>query len=124
MSVPGLLVALLLAAIAIAVVARPLLLPARQERLEEIQSRRQRDRLRESYERVLTNIRDLDEDQATGKANDADYRAEREVLLRRGIELLRLQDELERERSAMLSARVDEAIEAALPADHAGDGQT
>jgi len=118
MSLPGLLIALVLSLIAWALVARPLLRPARPERAAESSRRHQRDRVETYYERVLTNIRDLDEDFATGKINDADYRAEREVWVLRGIRLLRVRDQLEREENpdGDDAARIDRAIEEAVAA--------
>lgn len=120
MSVPGLLIALILSAFALAIVAGPLLRPARRERAAEARLRRQRARIRDYYERVLTNIRDLDEDFATGKISADDYREEREVWAQRGIRLLRAADQLEREESPIAVANeadgIDRAIEEAVAA--------
>ena len=118
MSVPGLLIALVLSMIALAIVARPLLLPARCERMAESSRRHQRDRVETYYERVLTNIRDLDEDFATGKISGADHRAEREVWVLRGIRLLRVSDQLGRDENpdGDAAARIDRAIEEAVAA--------
>ncbi len=117
MSIPGLAVALLLALAALAIVARPLLRPARRERSAGAERRGQRERVQSYYERALTNIRDLDEDFTTGKMDEADYRAEREVWAGRGIRLLRALDELE---SANVDAddaeRIDRAIDEAMAA--------
>ena len=88
MSIPGLLLALLMALLALAVVAYPLLrghsLPATESQHDDIDAR---------YERALLNIRDLDEDHATGKLDAESYKADREAWVRRGIELLRMMDE-------------------------------
>ncbi len=120
MSIAGLLIALVLSLAALAIVARPLLRPARRERAAAENLRLQRDRLAAYYERVLTNIRDLDEDMATGKINQGDYKAEREAWVGRGIRLLRAQDQLEREGSLGVggddAARIDQAIEEAVAA--------
>jgi hypothetical protein len=120
MSIAGLLFALVLGLAALVIVAGPLLRPARRERAAAENLRLQRDRLRSYYERVLTNIRDLDEDMATGKINQSDYEAEREAWVGRGIRLLRAQDQLEREGSfgagADEAARIDQAIEEAVAA--------
>lgn len=120
MSVPGLLIALILSGVALAIVAGPLLRPARRERAAEARLRRQRERIGAYYERVLTNIRDLDEDSATGKINEGDYREEREVWAQRGIRLLRAADQLEREGSPIAGADeadgIDQAIEEAVAA--------
>ena len=120
MSIPGLLIALLLSLIALAILARPLLGPARQRRSARNSLRLESDRVKSYYERVLTNIRDLDEDFATGKINEADYQAEREVWAQRGIRLLRVQDRLEREGNPPADGddgeRIDQAIEEAVAA--------
>lgn len=122
MSIPGLLISLLLALIAIAIVAHPLLGAAR--RGNEAVSDEQGERVRNYYERILTNIRDLDEDLATGKISDADHGREREVWVARGIALLRLQDQLETQRGTTdLPADTEAKIEAAVAAyrqDHGG----
>ena len=115
MSVPGLLIALVLSLIAMAIVARPLLRPARRERAAASSQREQRDRIETYYERVLTNIRDLDEDFATGKINEGDYRNEREVWAQRGIRLLRVRDQVAHEQAAYQdAAAIDRAIETAV----------
>jgi hypothetical protein len=56
---------------------------------------KQRERLLLFYERVLTNIRDLDEDLSTGKMASADYEAERETWVQRGIQVLKALDRLD-----------------------------
>ena len=94
MSIAGLLIALVMSLTALALVTRPLLRPARRARAAESGHRFQRDRIETYYERVLTNIRDLDEDFATGKIGEDDYRAEREGWAQRGIRLLRARDQL------------------------------
>ena len=120
MSITGLLIALVLSLAALAIVARPLLRPARREHGDAQSLRLQRDRLSVFYARVLTNIRDLDEDMATGKINRGDYEAERETWVGRGIRLLRAQDQLERDGSLLVGVdepdRVDRAIEEAVAA--------
>ena len=119
MSIAGLLIALVLSLAALAIVARPLLRPARRERAAAENLRRQRDRLGSYYERVLVNIRDLDEDMATGKINQGDYETEREAWVGRGIRLLRAQNQLERDGSlggGDDAARIDQAIEEAVAA--------
>ena len=126
MSILGLLVSLLLALIAIAIVAQPLLGAARNRRDIDSVDEVQRERVASYYERVLTNIRDLDEDLATGKISEADHGREREVWVARGISLLRLLDQLDAERATAGEAKdaeaIDRAIEAAVAAyrDSAG----
>ena len=120
MSLPGLAVALILTLIAAAVVAQPLLQSKRRARATDESLHQQRDRVGTYYERVLTNIRDLDEDFATGKISEDDFKAEREVWAQRGIRLLRVQDQLDREQSLVDDAadaeRIDRAIEEAVAA--------
>ncbi len=89
MSLAGLLAALLLTALALIIVAYPLL-----RHSESTGARRSSQRnLDTNYQRVLINIRDLDEDFATGKLDAHSYHDEREAWTRRGIELLRQIDE-------------------------------
>jgi len=115
MSVPGLLIALVLSLFAMAAVARPLLRPPKRERAAASSHRERRDRIETYYERVLTNIRDLDEDFATGKINEGDYRSEREVWVERGIRLLRVRHQVANEQARNEdSERIDRAIEEAL----------
>lgn len=116
MSLPGLLIALVLSLIALAITLRPLLRPARRELAAKSSWRHQRDRVATYYERVLTNIRDLDEDFATDKISEGDYRVERDVWAQRGIQLLRVQDQLEHEVDSLDDAKIDRAIEEAVAA--------
>ena len=126
MSIPGLLISLLLALIAIAIVAHPLLSAARRGRDADAADRIQRERVANYYERVLTNIRDLDEDLATGKISAADHGREREVWVARGLGLLRLQDQLDAQPPSAgapaSSQAIDRAIEAAVAAYREGRG--
>lgn len=123
MSVPGLLLSLLLAAIAIIIVAKPLL-RGRGARLAGDDPAQREARLRVSYERVLTNILDLDEDLATGKISQGDHHAEREIWLQRGIQLLRALDGMDGADPSPGQLReevdLDQAIEAAVAAHREG----
>lgn len=74
---------------------------------------KQRERLLLIYERVLTNIRDLDEDHTTGKMQTADYDTEREIWVQRGIQVLKALDRLE-ERHVIANAVDDEGIDQAI----------
>lgn len=85
MSLVGLLAALLLTLLALIVVIYPLLRQSESTGARH-SSRRNLDA---NYRRVLLNIRDLDEDFATGKLDAHSYHDEREAWVRRGIELLR-----------------------------------
>ena len=122
MSILGLLISLLLALVAIAIVAHPLLGAAQSRQGARSDDDSQRERVGNYYERVLTNIRDLDEDLATGKVSEADHGREREVWVARGIALLRLQDQLDAQQSSPApdSEAIDRAIEAAVAAYREG----
>jgi hypothetical protein len=76
----------------------------------------QRERLSVYYERMLTNIRDLDEDHATGKMPDVDYSREREEWVQRGIQALRALDKLDEQQGIVLGADA-ESIDRALESD-------
>ncbi len=75
---------------------------------------RQRGRLLAYYERVLRNIRDLDEDHATGKMPTADYEFEREEWMGRGIKVLRMLDKLDAQDNLVTDAEDDAAIDEAI----------
>lgn len=123
MSILGLLASLLMALIALAIVARPLLSAARRGGGARSNDEAQRDRLSNYYARVLTNIRDLDEDLATGKISQADHEREREVWVARGIALLRMQDQLEaRQAPAEDASAIDAMIEEAVASYREGQG--
>lgn len=124
MSVLGLVISLGLFLSAIAVLARPFL-RSRQTCAQADAQLRQHDRVQVYYERVLTNMRDLDEDYATGKIDEADYREEREVWAQRGMRLLRLRDSLDARQSLPIGEGADvdsieDEIEAAILAHRAG----
>ena len=53
------------------------------------QTQKGRDELLARYERVISIIRDLDEDNATGKINADEYQAERALWSQRGVEVLK-----------------------------------
>jgi hypothetical protein len=76
----------------------------------------QRDRLLIYYERVLTNIRDLDEDHATDKMPEADYNREREEWVQRGIQVLKALDKLN-EQHPVAPGTDAEAIDHAIESD-------
>lgn len=89
-------------------------------------TQKQYERLLTHYERVLNNIRDLDEDHATGKIQIEDYAQEREEWVQRGIQVLMAFDELgyktpalprvEAKTGAEIERTVDRQIEAAVAA--------
>lgn len=67
-------------------IAAPLL-SRRASRANET-AERQRERLAVHYDRLLTNIRDLDEDYATGKIDAENYEFERERMMQSAMRLL------------------------------------
>jgi hypothetical protein len=95
---------------------------ARRERTTDAdrqRASRQQDRLLMVYERVLTNIRDLDEDHRTGKMQTEDYEGEREQWVQRGIQVLKALDTLDAAHlltSADDDASIDRAIDARIEA--------
>lgn len=118
MSLLGLLIGLGLAVGLALALAWPFFAPHTQE--DNGQLERQRQRAQAYYERVLANIRDLDEDYSTGKIEQAEYQAEREAWAARGVVVLGLLDDLG-QRQAITdlgadAAHIDAAIEAAVQA--------
>jgi hypothetical protein len=109
MSLPGLLIGLILVGLVLLFVLTPLL-----RRGVSTLDDRQRDRLLMSYERILTNIRDLDEDYSTGKMLHADYETERESWVQRGIQVLKALDSMVT--SSDIDPDLDRRIEAAVAA--------
>jgi hypothetical protein len=128
MSLGGLAIALTMLTILVLWVIVPLLDRKRPAAPDALAAEKQRERLLVNYERTLRNIRDLDEDYATGKIQPGDYQIEREQGVQRGVQLLMAMDQLvqpaSRAKSAAASAlhrgdpdrSVDEAIEAAVAA--------
>ncbi len=127
MSLGGLAIALTMLVILALWVIVPLLDRRRPAAPDVLAAEKQRERLLVNYERTLRNIRDLDEDYATGKIQPDDYQAEREQGVQRGVQLLMAMDQLQpasRAKKAAASAprpggtdrSVDEAIEAAVAA--------
>ena len=128
MSIGGLIITLALVLIATVVVARPFFRFAPNQ-TGDAKLQLQRERVHSYYERVLINIRDLDEDFQTGKIAQADYHEEREVWVYRGIRLLRVADRLDRQRSpaatgAFDADEIDREIERAVRAVREGKQAT
>jgi type II secretory pathway component PulM len=128
MSLGGLAIAVTMLVIVVLWIVVPLLDRRRPAAPDAQAVERQRERLLANYERTLRNIRDLDEDYATGKIQPEDYQDEREPWVQRGIQLLMAMDRLEQldGRTNLAAAgvlrpgeadrTVDEAIEAAVAA--------
>lgn len=122
MSLPGLLFALLLTAFVLMWIVTPMLQRQRATPSEDALLDKQRERLLLYYERVLRNIRDLDEDHALGKTDEDDYQREREEWAQRGAQVLQALDTLpKREVLAETPAEdravdnaIDDAIESAI----------
>ena len=110
MDLGSLLLGLALIIVVAAFVARPLL---ERPQLSEA-APGPADELLAEREQVLTALRDLDFDHATGKIEADDYQAQRAVLVGRGVEVLRLLDSLGVDTAP--AERLDEEIEAAVAA--------
>ncbi len=116
MSIAGLILAIVMLLIVVAWTIRPLLASAPDE---SAFLDRQRERALAYYERVLTNVRDLDEDHGTGKISPEEYQAEREMWVSRGVRILQLLDELDEQHSFVADhdagdGDIDDAIETAV----------
>ncbi len=116
MSIEGLIIGLVFVAVTGLWVAFPWL-ERRPSSAEDVLLEKQEEYLRVPYERVLGNIRDLDEDHSTGKIGSDDYEVERETWVQRGIQILRMMDEQGAiEVDTAGGEAVDDAIEAAIDA--------
>jgi hypothetical protein len=92
MSGEGVLIALILIGVVLLLVLAPLFRRAPVDAAALLD--RQRERLQIYYERALRNIRDLDEDRALGKLDEAEYQAERAYWAERGVLALKALDRL------------------------------
>ncbi len=106
MSIAGIIVLVIMIAIVLSILFAPFF---RRTTSKNIPLDRQRERAIAYYERVLTNVRDLDEDVATGKLSQQEYQQERELWAERGVKILRLFDELDQNRSLVEHADADDA---------------
>jgi hypothetical protein len=124
MSIGGLVFFLLLLSGTALLVVVPLLRRESQSGVDALHIQKQRERLLVYYERVLTNLRDLDEDYTTGKMPDEAYATEREEWMQRGVEVLSTLDALDNhsvipaavQDDAAVDEAIDDAIEAAIAA--------
>jgi hypothetical protein len=122
MSVEGLIIAILLTALALIFVGLPLVGGKKGQGVGDPLAEKQRERLLVYYERVLRNIHDLDEDHALGKIADTEYEQEREIWAARGVQVLKALDTLTDEpmisatdaEDAAVDHAIDDAIEAAV----------
>lgn len=122
MSLEGLIVSLVLVIVTVGLVALPILRRDPTARSSEgVLIQKQRERLLVYYERVLTNLRDLDEDHSTGKIQTADYESEREDWVQRGVQVLKALEQLDQHRTIVADAdqesldhAIDDSIERAV----------
>ncbi len=77
-------------------------------------------RLQSEHEALLIAIRDLDFDYQTGKLTEEDYRAQRESLVQRGVDLLKQIDARE---SDLIENAVQAQRQAAASAEHLPEGR-
>lgn len=119
MSIIGLFTALVLMLLVLAVMIAPLMM--KQDESASSFRSKQRERALAYYERVLRNIRDLDDDLATGKIMQAEYDLERERWLARGVEILQMIDQLDHAQNIAATlpsdandAEIDAVIEQAV----------
>jgi hypothetical protein len=122
MSIEGVVLGFIILSIVALVVALPLLRRDAPFDQQAMQVARQRERAQLYYERVLRNLRDLDEDHALGKLDDASYGQEREAWAQRGVQVLKALDSLEAGSliaakdadDAQIDRSLDDAVEAAI----------
>ena len=122
MSIVGLISAVVMLLLVVIFIAIPFLSQQRQS--ARAFSNKQRERALAYYERVLTNIRDLDDDLATDKIHQDEYEIERERWIERGVALLKMLDELDNTNPIIANenandADIDHAIEQAISAKQA-----
>lgn len=114
MSIEGLILSLVIGLVTVVWIVSPFLQRRTQGyTADEAALHKQRERLLVYYERVLTNIRDLDEDYSTGKMQAADYETEREEWAQRGLQVLKAMDELDQQH-LIVPASDEEAIDHAI----------
>ena len=124
MSTEGLIVGGFMLVAALWWVLSPLLERRRAAGIEATQQK-QRERLLMVYERVLNNIRDLDEDFSTGKMPVGTYQQEREEWVQEGIHVLMALDEMNPVPTPHgNSDNLDDEIEKAIAAYRARADQT
>ncbi|MBK9750178.1 MAG: hypothetical protein IPO91_25860 [Chloroflexi bacterium] len=118
MSIEGVVFGLFMIAVVALLIALPLFSRPQTDQLAD----KQRERLQLYYERVLRNLRDLDEDHALGKIEDDAYGAERALWVDRGVQVLKALD-VPAERAMIaptpaddvaVDRAIDDAIEAAI----------
>jgi hypothetical protein len=126
MSIEGLMVSLVIIGLLLGYVLRPLLFAPRMNIVTL--SDKQRERALAYYERVLSNIRDLDDDHNADKIHPQEYQVERELWAERGVRVLKLLDELNEqhpitENPLADDAEIDALIEAQINAVRTEEGK-
>ena len=119
MSLPGIVMAIVIVIGVLLFIVSPFMQRSQEVVSEDILIEKQRERLLLVYERVLGNIRDLDEDHATLKISDEDYAAEREIWAQRGIQVLKTLEELDARHtisSSVIAEDIDRAIDTRIEA--------
>lgn len=119
MSIFGLITAIVMLLVVVAYILLPLI---QNDAIDaDIFRNKQRERALAYYERVLRNIRDLDDDLATDKISREEYTVERERWMGRGVELLQMIEKLDDAhnitdslQSEANDADIDAAIENAI----------
>ena len=95
MSIEGLIVGFVLLSVVVLIIGLPLLRREAAFDSDAAQLARQRERVLVYYERVLRNLRDLEEDYTLDKLDNADYTYEREVWAERGVQALKTLEQLD-----------------------------
>ena len=114
MSIEGIILSVILITLVLVLVGLPLIRRTDGREAADALAEKQRERLTVYYERVLRNIRDLDEDHALGKLATGDYEQEREQWAARGVQVLKALDTLENQPMLKPSAAEDTAVDHAI----------
>lgn len=122
MSIEGLLFALVIAAVAIGIAGAPLVRQAIAGNDHRVEQARQHDRAQVYYDRVLRNLRDLDEDRLLEKIDPDAYEQERAIWVQRGIRVLKALEQIDNgimiapyeSDEAAIDRSLDELVEAAV----------
>lgn len=129
MSTEGLIIGGIIFLITLGWIAMPLIRQRKAAR-GGINLEKTREQILMRYERVLNNIRDLDEDHATGKMPTQDYQVEREQWMQEGSKVLAELDALQGTKtqavplSSVKDNDVDDKIEDAVAAYRSRAKQT
>lgn len=122
MSIEGLIVALGMLALCLLYLALPFLRLRRSSGMvEQINQQKQREVLLNAYERVLSTIRDLDDDFNTGKLAEDVYQTERAQWSERGVALLQALEQADTSKTVKAKAAGKSANGKAAPTDAPAD---